>query len=79
MLGGESAGVNAERDHLANDEIRTVVMETVLQLKLKMFLTLADEILHFHALVLSDVLTEVSPIQRHLTCCYSYSSVILMF
>lgn len=40
---------------LENDEIRTVVMGTMLlQLSMKMFLTLTDEILHFHSLIISD-------------------------
>ena len=50
----ESAGsVNSGKDGLENDEIRTVVMGTMqLQMSVKMFLTLTDEILH---LIISDV------------------------
>lgn len=53
----ESGGsVNSGSDRFQSDEIRTVVMETMLlQMSVKMFLTLTDEILHFHSLIISDV------------------------
>ena len=53
----ESSGaVNSGRDQLENDEIRTVVMGTMLsQMSVKIFLTLTDEIFRFYSLIKSDV------------------------
>ncbi len=74
----ESGGsVNSGRDQLENDEIRTVVMGTMLlQMSVKMFLTLTDEILHFHGLIISDSVNRGGLVHGQLTCFYSYCLVV---
>lgn len=56
LCSGVGRSVNSGRDHLENDEIRTVVMGTMqLEMSVNMFLTLTDEIFCFHSVIISDV------------------------